>query len=226
MADAYRLKADTTFHHPIRFAEELADGTEVFEVNPVSYNAGDYLLASELSKRDQERAANGDLDHLLEPVSVQEVEEARSVDESNVYVPEHEVERYILKDAGHTVVERDQLVELKAAGAENAREAIELAKSDGRDERPGITEQESFVEVPSLADVSRGDEELVAPKNSEKVSEEKLAGVEQPPGLPIGKTLEGAAKSPEADDKPRRGRPRSRPGSQSQPEQGQGGEQS
>jgi len=201
---AYKLKADASFPQAIRKADELADGTEVFETVGRNYVAGSYVLASEMTPRDRERAESGDLDHLLEEASVKEAEEYRaSVDpQYGVFIPEHEAESVVLEEYGHQIVPRDQVIEMKSAGAEQAKENLEAAKAEGRDERPGITAPE----VPSLADISRGDASATD-VDTEHVPDEKLEGVEQPPGVPVGQDLaraEGQAEEPKRRSRPRR----------------------
>lgn len=199
MADYYKLVADGTFATPV--------GETTDFVQAATYGAGDYISSDELSEKDQERAKNGELDHLLESVSEKEVEEAASRDDRLVRIPEHEVERYIEKQAGRVVVERDQLLELKSAGAEGDADSQAQAYEGGASERPRITEQDTFVEVPSLVEASQGDADGVVPTTSDKVSDEKLAGVEQPPGLPVGPTLEAASAAEQPKTRKRRARP-------------------
>ncbi len=182
MADAYKVKADTSLPRAIREASELADGTKVYETEGRNYAAGSYVLASDLHPRDRERAANGDLDHLLEASTVEEAEAAQNAEQYGVFIPEHEAESVVLNEYGHEIVPRDQVLELKSAGADAASTVLEKAKSEGLDERPNLT----AAEVPSLAAVSRGDALAVVPEDSQHVAEEDLVGVEQPPGVPVG----------------------------------------
>lgn len=210
MADAYKLKGDASFPSVVRTAVNI-DGVEIDETAGRNYAAGGYVLASNMTQRDRERAENGDLDHLLEPVSLEEAEEALSLVERQLFIPEHEAESVALIEAGHEIVPKDQVLELKSAGAEEARDALEAAKSDGRDERPNLT----LAEFPSLAEVGRDNEGGTnnVPKESEHVSEERLRdapsssarrGVEQPPGIPVGES-KAASENPEGK---KRGRPR------------------
>lgn len=203
MAEAYKLKADASFPQAIRQADELADGTAVYETVGRNYPEGSYVLASEMTPRDRERAENGDLDHLLESASVKDAEAYNaSVDpQYGTFIPEHEAEAVVLEEYGHQIVPRDQVIEAKSAGAEAAKNNLEAAKAEGRDERPGITARE----FPSLADVSRGDASP-AEGDSEHLEAEALRGVEQPPGFPVGPDL-AEAEGGDADPKPR-SRPR------------------
>jgi len=180
MADAYKLKADASFRKPLL---EDEDGNAVAVVGN-NYPAGSFLLASDLTKRDRERAANGDLDHLLEEASTEDAEAGQLAEAVVVVIPEHEAEAQVMfGDPTKEVVPRDQVVQLGGAGAEAAQAAQEEAKGDGADERPNLT----AAEVPSLAENERGESELgIVPKESEPVDEDRLHGVEQPPGRAVG----------------------------------------
>lgn len=200
MADAYKLKADASFPKAL-----TTDGEgNALDTLGVNYAAGEYVLASDLTKVVLERADNGDLDHLLESVSLDEAQNGQYAVENRVVIAEHEAERVAFEDAEATVVvPRDQAVELNSAGAEQAKAAIEASKEDGGDERPNLT----AAEVPSLVDVSQGKELAVAPKDSERVDEELLSGVEQPPGLPVGPDqaeAAGGSTEPKRRERPQR----------------------
>jgi hypothetical protein len=210
--DAYKILGDTTFPRPLRTVTTV-DNVEIEETTGQAYAAGEYVLASELSQRDRERAENGELDHLLESVSEDEALSAREA-QVGLFIPEHEVERYAMLEAGHRVIEKDQVLDLRAAGADAAREALEASKDGPDDANPAITEQPSFVEVPAIAQAQL-DGEAVLPKDHDReVSDYEVetaqsssdAGVEMPPGLPVGPTLakaEGAdpEKTDEATEK-------------------------
>lgn len=202
MADAYKLKADVSLPRAIREIEELADGTKVYETVGVNYVAGTYVLAESIAPFVREKADNGELDHLLEAVSVDEAKGALDFVEVSAFIAEHEAEAVVLEDAGHEVVPREQLLELLSAGSGDAKSALEAGKEDGKDERPAL----SASEVPSLAEVS-ADGKLNVATGQEKVDEQKLSdqGVEQSPGIPVGEVKELAeGGSPAA----KRGRPR------------------
>lgn len=222
-AEAYKVLRDTSLARPVRTATTL-EGVQLQETMGQAYAAGDYVFREELTDRDLERVESGELDDYLEAVDRAEAEEARRAIETGLFVPEHEVERYALLDAGHRVVEKDQLLDLRAAGAEAAREYLEESRKGPHDANPLITEQESFMEAPNLADVSRGDaepgdvehnNEPITPAEVETEVSSSAAGVEQPPGLPIGPVLakaEGA--DPDKVDKAAAKKParRARPG--------------
>jgi hypothetical protein len=167
MAEFYKVKADTVFHHPIRELEELADGTKLYESVGVAYREGDYVSVANLSERDKERAENGELDHLLEEATADEVKEAEAAERAaqyGVFIAEHEAERVALVEYGHEVVPEEQLLELKSAGADEAKEVMEKVHAEGLDERPNL----------GLGNIE------------EEVDVAKLEGVEQPPGVLVG----------------------------------------
>jgi len=202
--EAYKLKADASFPRAIRKAVNV-DGVELVETEGRTYDSGSYVLADDLTERDRERAENGELDHLLEPVSKEEAEAGLSSSEFGVFIPEHEAERHVFQEYGHQTVPRDQVLELRAAGAEEAREVLEAAKEDGADERPALREPNR----PSLVEVSNDTEGGVnnVPEESEHVSEEAVEGLEQPPGIPVGAD-KASAEGAEAKPKRSVGRPK------------------
>lgn len=107
-AQAYKLKVDKTLHRVLRVAGELADGTKLYEKEGVNYAAGSYVLASSLSPRDKEKVQNGELDDVLEPVSLEEAQAALGAVDApkGSFVPEHEAERVVLEGSQHEVVEK------------------------------------------------------------------------------------------------------------------------
>jgi hypothetical protein len=195
-AEAYRVLQDTSLPIPVRTAV-TTEGVEIQETRGQAYGAGDYVLHDELTARDQERVESGDLDDYLEGVDLQEALDGRQANDTGLFIPEHEVERYALLDAGHRVIERDQVLDLRAAGADAAREFLEASRKGPNDENPAITEQESFVTVPDLAEVSRGEtdpvpaehDRYVAPAEVETAQSSSDTGVEMVPGLPVGPVL-------------------------------------
>ena len=186
MADTYyKVTGDTALPRAVRVLREDEIEGKVYEETGVAYRAGDVVSADNISP-------SVDVDSLKEAGLLEDASEsdyeawASAQSDFSVFIPEHEAERYAQKEYGHTVVEREQVLNLRAAGADAAKSNVEASKADGADERPSITEQKSFVETPALADVSRGDVENV-PQDAEDVPEEALEGVEQPPGLSVGK---------------------------------------
>lgn len=194
--EAYRVKADVSLPRAIREVEELVNGQKLYETVGVSYNEGDVVLAEDITPPLREKAENGGLDHLLEPISRKEYDEAKE-GQADIYIPEHEAEREVLKDAGHQVLGRDQVIELASAGADDAKKAQEDAKGDGADERPNL----KLPEVPSLAEVSRGDAEPSYDAAGEAKAEDSAlgGGLEKPPGIAVGDdkaALEGGEPAP------------------------------
>jgi len=195
MAEAYKVKRAVSIPRPIHQIGERFDGTPEYETIGVNYIEDSYVLESEMTPDVAERASSGDLDRLLEPASKEDAEQYRE-EQANVYsvfIPEHEAEAVVMEEYGHETVPRDQLLELKSAGADAAKDAQEAAKGDGLDERPNL----HAPEVANLADVERGEVELPGPVgDTEHVDDEKLVGVEQPPGIAVGETKEAAEQQP------------------------------
>lgn len=205
--DAYKVTQDISIPQPLgTWTDE--GGREWEETMGRSYAAGEYVRESDISSTVKERLDSGDLDDFLEKVSGKEADEAeRALERAGAFstvIPEHEVEAYYLGQYGHDVVPRDQLLELRSAGADGAKEAIEASREDGRDERPNLPGPE----VPSLAEVALAEEGL-APVDSEHVDVPE--GIEQPPGLPVGETLEAAKSQDGAAKSSKRGRRRAKP---------------
>jgi hypothetical protein len=208
MADAYRVKQDTTFQRPLRTVTTI-DGQTIEETQGVAYREGDYVLLDELTERDRERADSGELEDFLEEASTDDVESARAA-AAGVFIPEHEVERVALIEDGKRVVEKDQLLELRAAGAEGAKAYLEESYDGPDDNNDALTSQKSFVEVSDIAtSQSEGQPVLPGEGKQDEISDEDLlaassssvAGVEMPPGIPVGPTL-AAASGQDVDTEP------------------------
>lgn len=164
MANAYKVKQDTTM--PRAVASEEHDGETYYQTQSVNYGAGDYVLEEDIAPPFLEA---GNLDDFLESVDRDEAENAlRAGQGYGTFIAEHSAEAFILDQYGHTVVPREQVVELAAAGNEAAEKASEEAKADGADERdlPGLPEEE--------------------------VPEEQVPA-ERPPGIAIGQAAAEAA---------------------------------
>ena len=194
MADAYKVKQDITIPRAVRPLEELPDGTVTYETEGRNYPAGSYVLADNISPPVRERIENGELDGFLEEASGDEAEAAQRLGERaefySTFIPEHEVEAYQMSLYGHEIVPRNQVLELRAAGAEQASTNLEDAKSAGLDERPALDPEvhPSNPELPSLAEVSRGEAENVPDGGEVEIP----PGLEFPPGLPVGDDLAAA----------------------------------
>ena len=165
MANAYKVKQDITI--PRAVASEEHDGKTYYQNESVTYGAGDYVLEEDISPEVLERVEG--MDDFLESADRDEAENAlRAGAGYATLVAEHSNEAFILDQYGHTVVPREQVVELAAAGAEASAKASEEAKADGADERnlPGLPEEE--------------------------VPEEQVPA-ERPPGIAIGQAAAEAA---------------------------------
>lgn len=140
MANAYKVKQDTTM--PRAVASEEHDGETYYQTESVTYAAGDYVLEENIAPPFLEA---GNLDDFLESADREEAENAlRAGQGYGTFIPEHSAEAFILDQYGHTVVPREQVVELAAAGNEAAAAAAEEAKADDADARdlPGLPEEE------------------------------------------------------------------------------------
>lgn len=139
---AYKVTQDITIPRAVA-SEELADGTTVYQNESVNYGVGDYVLEENISPPVLEHVDQ--LKDFLESVDRKEAENALRAGEGyGTFVAEHSAEAFILDQYGHTVVPREQVVELAAAGADAAKEAAEAAKEDDADKRdlPGLPEDE------------------------------------------------------------------------------------
>jgi hypothetical protein len=197
MADAYKVLHDTSLPKPIRTATTV-DDVVIEETVGVAYRAGDYVLESELTQATKEAVEEGAYEGTLEDASAEDAEAARAA-EVGVFIPEHEAERYALVQQGFRVVEKDQLLDLRAAGADAAKAEMEASREGPNDANPLITESDAFVEVSDITtSQNEGQPVLPGEGKQEPVPEEALAGVEQPPGLPVGADMSGAAPSEES----------------------------
>lgn len=181
MADAYKVKQDISLPRAVREVDELPDGTKVYETEGHNYGVGSYVLEEDISPDVLERLQeSGKLDDFLESVGRDEAEAAmRAQAGYGTFVAQHSAEAFILDQYGHTVVPREQAVELAAAGSDAVSEAVEEAKQDDADKRnlPGLPEEE--------------------------VDEEQVPA-EMPPGIPVG---EAAAEAKGAGKRKARTRP-------------------
>lgn len=201
-ADAYKVLADTTIPRALRHVEDDEIVGSVYETEGINYPAGSYVLARDIDPNTLRQVEAGEKDHLLEAVSGEEAEaafaEAERAGRFSTFIPEHENEAHIQQQYGHTVIPRQQEIELRSQGAEAVAAAQEELKSDGADERPGLT----AAEVPSLVEASN--EGKVVAADAEPVA--VPAGTEQPPGIPVGADL-AASRGADEDEKPKRSRP-------------------
>lgn len=198
MADqqAYKVIKDVSLPRQVSGVpvDVLPDGTEVYATEGRTYAEGDFVLSEELTNRDAERAKNGELDQFLEPVSDADYEEVRAqiyaLRQYHSRVPEHEAEATIAEQYGHEVRSRQERMEANSAGAEAAKEALEAAKEDGNDERPGLTSPPT----PDLALASREGLTINADHDGERKSSPRRAPRKQkdktPSGAPVGEDKE------------------------------------
>lgn len=142
--DAYKVLQDTSLPKALYVVSDDEIAGKRYETEGRTYDAGSYVLAEDITPPLREAIENGSHDGILEPVSREEAEEALTVNERSTFAPEHSVEAQALAAYGHKLVDRDTVLELRSAGAEDAREAQEAAKADGADERPNL----SFEEAP------------------------------------------------------------------------------
>jgi hypothetical protein len=155
MADAYKVIQATTIPKATERLEDDLEGNPRYATQGVLYVEDTYVLESDITPTLREKAANGEFEAFLEPVSLEEAKEGQRAVQFSTFAPEHEVERVTLSEYGHDVLGRKQILEFNSAGADAAREAQEAAKENDADARPAITEQATFAEVESLADASR-----------------------------------------------------------------------
>lgn len=186
---AYRAKVDVSIPRPIsRLSKEGEE--EVWATEGVNYPAGTHVLSENMTPRDRERAEKGELDHLLEPASLEDAQNAPVGEpEFAVFVPEHEAEAHVLETYGHGIVPGEQQLEMMSAGAENARAYQEAVKGAGLDERPVQT---------------------MLAQERERVPDEILEGAETRTGMPHNREPQVV----EAPDDAATVQPRPRPGSE------------
>ena len=206
MADAYKILGDVTLPKAIRLVDELIDGTPMYEQEGILYEEGSYVLAKDIAPDVRERAENGEMDHILEEVSLDEANEYLNMLNGvprGIFVPEHEVEAEALLDAGHKIVDREEKLKLRSAGADFAKEAQEEALADGADERAVTIES-----TPSTVAAS-SDEEVIVPRRigaeDQYVTAEEAGQVQTDPSGVVAQMPSGD------EDKPKRRAPRRAP---------------
>ncbi len=178
--EAYKVTQDVSLPRALFEIGQYADGTPIYETQGVAYDAGDYLMASDLTPRDRERAENGDLAGFLVPVDAEEANTALTAGQFSTHVAEHSVEHEAMLRYGHNVIPHDVAMRMNAEGAETAREAQEQAKLGGRDARATTFE---FTEGPSDSEDLRSE-----PANNRVVGHDYSAAeeVESAQTLPSG----------------------------------------
>jgi hypothetical protein len=180
MAKAYRVKHDVSFPRVISRGEEEGE----YATEGANYPAGSILHHNTMTPRDQRRAEEGDLDHLLEPLSDEDASNYEGYDgsqepEVGVFIPEHEAEAHALEAAGHHVVPKSQVLELQARGQEHAARYQEAVKDAGMDRRPN--------------------QEFLA-QERDRIPDEILTGSESPSGAPHNPGPEERPDSPQTQE--------------------------
>ena len=133
---AYRIKQDVAFPKVISKVKGEGDSAE-YEVEGTNYSAGSYITDAEMTPRDKKRAEDGELEHLLEPVDLEEAESyAGNEPQFGIFFPEHEAEAHALKQYGHRIIPKDQQLEIMASDAKFSAEYQAHVKEQGLDRRP------------------------------------------------------------------------------------------
>lgn len=133
-ASAYRAITDVSFP---KVVAKISD--DDYAVEGVNYPAGSLIPHGNLTPRDQKRAESGELDHLLAPVNDGEYD--RSLDfesepEFGIFVAEHEAEAHALREAGHHVIPKTQVLESLSGSAKHVADYQAAAEAAGVTERP------------------------------------------------------------------------------------------
>lgn len=136
---AYKVLQDTSLPKALYLIREDEIQGKVYETEGRSYDAGSYVLRSDITPTLLESIDNGDFDAILEPVPLEEAEAALTLNERMIHAPEHSVEAEAMGRYGHKLIDRDTVTELRSAGSEDAAAAQAEAYADGADERPGLT---------------------------------------------------------------------------------------
>lgn len=132
MAEAYKVKQDVSLPRAIRplYDDSVArQGTELYQTEGRSYRVGEYVLAEDITPPLRKMAADGELDHLLEPVDYDEAVEVLRTQSRygrvRSFTPEHATEAHALKLGGHEVVETElETVVSEDAGPDPSTEQV------------------------------------------------------------------------------------------------------
>lgn len=136
---AYKVLQDTSLPKALYLIREDEIQGKQYETEGRSYDAGSYVLRSDITPTLLESIDNGEFDAILEPVSLEEAQEALTLNERIIHAPEHSVEAEAMGRYGHKLIDRDTVTELRSAGSDDAAAAQAEAYEDGADERPGLT---------------------------------------------------------------------------------------
>jgi hypothetical protein len=184
------------------------DNVEIEETTGQAYAAGEYVsrrsCPSETASvpRTASWTTCSNRSPRTRPLSAREAQ-------VGLFIPEHEVERYAMLDAGHRVIEKDQVLDLRAAGADAAREASRRPRrvrtTPTRRSRSSLPSSRCLPSRRLSSTASR----FCRSRTTSEVSEFEVetaqsssdAGVEMPPG-PAGRpdAGEGRGRGPEKVD--------------------------
>jgi hypothetical protein len=141
MAKLYRAKQDVSIPRVVSRVSGEGDDAE-FETEGVNYPAGSLVNSEHMTPRDRRRADEGELGHLLDPIPDDEAESYGYVGhdpgepEFGIFMPEHEAEAHALRQYGHVVVPKDQIIEAQSVSAEHHAAYQQAVKTAGLDKRP------------------------------------------------------------------------------------------
>jgi hypothetical protein len=210
--EVYKTTQDTSIPRAVALIGEDEILGKIYQTEGRSYNAGDYVLASDISPPFLDAIERGELDSVLEPADMDDYEAWAYQGTGMIWAPEHGVEAEAMARAGHKIVPRDVVLELRSLGAQDAADRIEAAKADGADERPNL----SMENTPNLADPD--DDSAPRIKGADIVDDPAVAvaaGVQvTPSGLMAtnpNKTAEELASETESRSRPSRSRTRPKP---------------
>lgn len=139
MAKGYRTKHDVSF--PVVVAR-TGEGENDYAAEGRNYPAGSLVYHDTLPPYLQKQAQEGKLDHVLDPIEDDEEFEHESnyvqagEPEFGIFAAEHEAEAHALREAGHHVIPKQQLLESLSAGAPHAERYQNAVKEAGLDRRP------------------------------------------------------------------------------------------
>lgn len=149
---AYRTLRDTSLPKALFYVGETANKDQLYETVGISYPAGSPVLEEDLSPPLRERVNNGELKTLLEEIKREDALTELNAVERGAFAPEHSVEALALANAGHRILDREQIIELRSLGSKDAAKAQKEAYKNDADARPNL---------PGLPDSSLSTEEAV-----------------------------------------------------------------
>lgn len=135
---AFRTLRDTSFPKANFYIGETANGDEMYETVGISYPVGSVVLEEDISPALRGKIDDGDWETLLVEIDRAEALAEVHTIERGTFAPEHSVEALAMKNAGHRVLDRETVIELRSLGSDDAADAMEASKEDGADERPNL----------------------------------------------------------------------------------------